>query len=42
MNVLVTDFSGVYRESGFLAWLMQQAGDGLVFVDFTRQEGTGC
>lgn len=42
MNVLVTDFSGVYRESGFLPWLKTEAGDGLTIVDFTRLEGSCC
>ncbi len=42
MKVLVTDFSGVYRESGFLLWLKKEAGEGLTIVDYTRLEGTCC
>ena len=42
MSVLVTDFSGTYAAQGFLPWLQEQAGEGLVYRDFTGLEGTCC
>ena len=42
MNVLVTDFSGTYAAQGFLPWLQEQAGEGLIYRDFTHLEGTCC
>lgn len=42
MSVLVTDFSGTYREQGFLSWLQEMAGEGLFYKDFTRLDGTCC
>ena len=42
MSILVTDFSGTYAAQGFLPWLQEQAGEGLVYRDFTGLEGTCC
>lgn len=42
MKVLLTDFSGAYTAQGFLPWLQEQAGEQLVYADFTSLEGTCC
>lgn len=42
MKVLLTDFSGTYAAQGFLPWLQGQAGNELIYTDFTRLDGTCC
>lgn len=39
-QVLACDFSGVYRQEGFLAWLEQDCA--LTLLDFSSLEGTSC
>ena len=41
MNVLVTDFSGVYEAEGFLPWLQEQE-PSVTHLDFRGLEGCHC